>query len=76
MAAKSKLYTRKRNKDGSYDSICMTCFATVGGSAADGQLQHEKFHVCDSAFLAERGLLTQMKSRKRPAATLPHADAA
>ena len=77
MAVKSKLLPRKRNKDGSYDSICLTCFATVGGCGPDGQLpDHHKAHVCDSAFLAERGLFTRTKSKQHPASTRPETNAA
>ena len=72
MAVKSKLFPRKRNKDGSYDSICLTCFATVGGCGPDGEPpQHDQHHICDSAFLAERCLFTRSESRKHPASKLP-----
>jgi hypothetical protein len=77
MAAKSKLLPRKRNQDGSYDSICLTCFATVGGCGPDGQLPgHEKAHVCDSAFLAERGIFTSTQSNQNPTAPPPTSKAA
>ncbi len=77
MAVKSRLLPRRRNKDESYDSTGITCFATVGGFDPDGQLlEHNKVHVCDSAFLAERGLFTQTESRQHPHATPPNSQAA
>jgi nicotinamide mononucleotide (NMN) deamidase PncC len=77
MSAKSKLLPRKRNKDGSYDSVCLTCFAIVGGCGPDGQLpEHDKGHVCDSAFFAERGLFTRTESNQHPHATPPNSQAA
>ena len=72
MASKPKLYPHRRNKDGSYDSICLTCFATVGGRKPDGQLaESNKAHVCDSAFLAERGIFTQSESAGQSAPARP-----
>lgn len=77
MAVTSKLHPRRRNKDGSYDSVCFTCFATVGDCQPDGRPgQLDKHHVCDSAFLAERGLFTRMEFRKHPASTRPDTNAA
>jgi hypothetical protein len=77
MAVTSKLYPRRRNKDGSHDSICLTGFATVGGYGPDGHLpQLDKIHICDSAFLAERGLFTRTESNQHPRATPPNSQAA
>jgi hypothetical protein len=77
MAVTSKLLPRKRNNDGSYDSICLTCFATVGGCGPDGRLpEHDKAHVCDSAFFAERGLFTRTESDQHPASPPPRSQAA
>ncbi len=71
MASKPRLSPHRLNKDGSYDSICLTCFATVGSSKPDGQRsQHDKVHVCDSAFLAERGIFTGSKSPKSASTSL------
>jgi hypothetical protein len=49
-------HPHRRNEDGSYDSICPNCFATVAQSRAEGDLaEGEIAHVCDSAFLEGRG---------------------
>ena len=71
MTVKSKL-PRKRNKDGSYTALCLTCFATVGDCDPEGRPEeHAKSHVCDSAFLAERGLFTRTESKRHPTPHLP-----
>lgn len=68
MVANPNRYPRKRNKDGSYDSICLTCFATVGHSKFEcGPLEDTHTHICDSAFLAERGIFTRVDFSKPPA---------
>jgi hypothetical protein len=52
------LYPHRRNADGSYDSICTTCFATVARSPAEvGLTEGERAHVRSSSFLADRGNL-------------------
>lgn len=63
MAETPKLFSRRRNRDGSYDAICLTCFATVSDCGADGT---GTTHVCESKLLAERGIPTQPESGKRP----------
>ena len=63
MAHKSTLRTRRQNIDGSYDSICMKCFATISGTQSKIEAEDERnTHVCDSAFLAERGYFTRPES--------------
>jgi hypothetical protein len=57
MTANPKRFPRKRNKDGSYDTISPTGFAAV---------EDTRIHICDSAFLAERGILTQTEPGKVP----------
>jgi hypothetical protein len=67
MVANPQRNLRKRNKDGSYDSICLTCFATVGHSKFEcGPLEDTHTHICDSAFLAERGIFTRIEPGKLP----------
>jgi hypothetical protein len=41
-------YAHRPNKDGSYDSICAACFATVATVRDECELaQHERTHVCN-----------------------------
>jgi len=65
MSVKSTLYPHRHNEDGSYDSICTTCYATVASSWEETALaEHESAHTCDSALLAERGCLSRAKSNQ------------
>jgi hypothetical protein len=45
-------FPHRHNSDGSYDSICTACFATVA-SVKDEELlrTHEAVHVCDPVNL-------------------------
>ena len=62
MAKHSTLYTHLRNEDGSYDSVCHACFESVARGKPKSKLkQFEKARECHSAFLAERGHLTERK---------------
>ena len=68
MADTATLYPRRQNKDGSHDSMSLACFATVARSEAQAELaEKHKAHVCDSAFLAERGCLSRAESMRHPA---------
>ena len=73
MAATSKLHPRRPAKVGLSDPICLTCYATVSDCDPDGRpAEQTKHHICNSAFLAERGLLTRAE-RKHVATPLPGA---
>ena len=48
-------YPQRRNRDGSFDSICLTCVATVAAGKSEPELvELEKVHVCNTGFLADR----------------------
>jgi len=48
------LFTHRKNHDGSFDSICRTCFATAVRARPESELAaHEKAHNCESASLSE-----------------------
>jgi len=56
-------FPHQRDKDGLYDSICPRCFAPVARSKPEDEMTElERAHVCNSAFLAERGLLAPAES--------------
>ena len=77
MASKPRLYPSRVTQDVSSDSICLTCLATVGGGKSNGQFaQHDKSHVSESAFLAERGILTGNKVTRQSVAGRQRAHAA
>ena len=54
----------------SHSSMSLVSFATVARSEAQAELDR-KAHVCDSAFLAERGCLSRAESMRRPAPNHP-----
>jgi hypothetical protein len=40
-------YPHRRNRDGSFDSICLTCFATLATARTEPELlEHERNHNC------------------------------
>jgi hypothetical protein len=44
----SQKFPHRHNSDGSYDSICTTCLATVATARHEEQLSREESaHVCD-----------------------------
>jgi hypothetical protein len=52
----SQIYPHRKNKDGSYDSICLTCFLTVCSTTSEANLkQQEEAHLCTASLLSKRG---------------------
>jgi hypothetical protein len=71
MKDRQALYPHRKNRDGSYDSICPACFTTIARSKIEVELgAFERGHICDSSFLAERGHFAEAES-VRHAAPLP-----
>jgi hypothetical protein len=51
----SKRFPHRLNRNGSYDSICTTCLATVSTQLREADLvAAEEEHVCDSLSMAAR----------------------
>ena len=49
-------FPHRRNKDGSFNSICLKCFATVASHMTEEELkEQDKHHVCVKSVLSERG---------------------
>jgi hypothetical protein len=66
------LFHHRRNVNGSYDSICPVCFATVCHSKVKAELAElELAHVCDSSYLAERGHFSRVEAMIHPAPLSP-----
>jgi hypothetical protein len=64
-------YPHRRDRDGLYDSICPTCFATVARSKPEAEMAElENAHVCNSSFLADRGQFSRAKPQGRSGADL------
>jgi hypothetical protein len=54
-------YPHKRNKDGSFNSICPVCFRTIASKMTEDELaQEEKKHVCGTSLLSKRGSIVKM----------------
>jgi hypothetical protein len=48
-------YPHGRNKEGSYDSICLDCFATVAFGKSKAELtEFDKTHVCIPSAMVQR----------------------
>ena len=49
-------YPHRKNNNGSFDSICMQCFATISHKKNEAELaEDEKKHVCAQSPLSKRG---------------------
>ena len=45
-------FTHRQNEDGTFDSICLSCFLTVANAGSELQLEiFERRHVCDEMML-------------------------
>ena len=45
-------FPHRHNRDGSHDSICILCYATIASVRNEADLaQHERDHICDMVFL-------------------------
>jgi hypothetical protein len=45
-------FPHRHNRDGSHDSICILCYATIASVRNEADLaQHEQEHICDLIFL-------------------------
>ena len=54
-ATQIPFFPHRLNRDGSYDSICLTCFATVANTREVADLDvHDQSHVCDPVVLLQR----------------------
>jgi hypothetical protein len=61
------VYPHRRNNDGSYDSICLTCFATVAFGKSEAELMKlDKQHVCEFSTLSQRAYDRNASWRKKP----------
>jgi hypothetical protein len=49
-------FPHRRNKDGSFNSICLKCFATIASHMTEEELkEQDRNHVCEKSVLSERG---------------------
>jgi hypothetical protein len=51
-----RIYRHRLNIDGSYDSICLTCYMTASHATTEAELNvQDKAHVCWTSLLLEPG---------------------
>jgi hypothetical protein len=52
---KSRIYPHHQNKDGSYESICLTCFLTISHANTETELKlQEEAHLCAPSLVSKR----------------------
>jgi hypothetical protein len=55
-ATQIPFFPHRLNSNGSYDSICLTCFATIANAREVADLEvYDQSHVCDPLVLLQRG---------------------
>jgi len=63
MADAVNTFPHRKKRDGTYDSYCLTCFTTIANAKTEEELvDHDRNHVCESSFLADRGHLRRPHS--------------
>jgi len=56
----SQIYPHRRNKDGFYDSICLTCFLTVAHANTEAELRKQEMaHACHAALLSRPAIRSE-----------------
>jgi hypothetical protein len=61
-------FPHRRNRDGSFDSICLICFATVAHTRTEAELiELDAAHVCNTYSLATRGQFCRAESKSQAA---------
>ena len=64
-------FPHRNNRDGSFDSICTKCFATVASAQTDAALAvYDKKHICDPTVLFDQanfGLHLKAELRRKSA---------
>ena len=67
---RTPIFPHRRNRDGSFESICPGCFMTIAHAQNETELKSvETRHVCECSLLAERGMYySQVRSDTQSAA--------
>jgi hypothetical protein len=54
----SPFFPHRRNRDGTFDSICLKCLLTIANSRTEADLaKHDKSHVCNPSILSQQALI-------------------
>jgi hypothetical protein len=63
-SAKHTAFPHRRNPDGSFDSICPDCFATIAKTQSEAELaRHERNHLCRAEDLERFRALRKAPAR-------------
>jgi hypothetical protein len=58
-------YPHRRNKNGTFDSICLKCFGTVAANKTEDELAElDKRHVCSDSILSNRANRASLSSSR------------
>ena len=64
MPTQRAVFTRRKNEDGVYDSICRVCYATAASGNNEEELHTgERRHVCNIEVLYRRGVMERPSER-------------
>jgi len=59
-------YPHRRNRDGSFDSICLHCFATIATANTERELvAYESKHICRFWKLSQQALDRRMLEKTK-----------
>jgi hypothetical protein len=60
-------YPHRRNRDGSFDSICLNCFATLATAKTEADLlELDKRHICQPATVSQRAFDRKLLQKESP----------
>jgi hypothetical protein len=60
-------YPHRRNKDGTFDSICLKCFLTIAHTATEVELlAYDSEHICKFWAVSQRALDRRMAEKRKP----------
>jgi hypothetical protein len=60
-------YPHRRNRDGSFDSICLNCFATLATAKTEAELlELDQAHICQPATVTQRAFDRQLLQKASP----------
>jgi len=59
-------YVHRHNRDGSFDSICLCCFATIANANTECELvAYDNVHICRFWKLSQRALDRRMLEKTK-----------
>jgi hypothetical protein len=60
------VFPHRRNRDGSFDSICLKCLLTISTTRNEADLaKREELHVCNPSVLSQRAFDRAFEDERR-----------